>query len=329
MLSRYQRGSSKWITLFSVLLLGKMMVLMGCMVRHRLSPKKPNSRREVPLFSYEKETIQAQVQRLKEENTHWIEKVTFPSSMAPNWVTAYHYVQKEEENPPTIIILPILGGDYFFSKNCARYLARRGFSCLRFERTANPLEVGKGLIHTEMVLRHAIIDIRRVIDWLDQRGEVDLNRIGVAGISMGAIVAALALEVEPRINSAAILLGGADIATILTNSKENMVVRFREAVMQTNGIGLEQFYREATQNLVPVDPLSYASGVDPKCILMINARFDKVIPSPCPEKLWNTLGRPLWIRIPTGHDSSALFLWYIRYRILRHFRKALIEGGQR
>lgn len=329
MTNHYQRDSSKWITLLSVLLLGTMMVLMGCMMRHGPWPKKPNARHEIPLFSYEKEKVQAQVQRLKEENTHWIEKVTFPSSMAPYWVTVYHYVQKDGENPPTIIILPILGGNYFFSKNWARYLARRGFSCLRFERTANPLEAEKGLNHTEMVLRHAIIDIRRGIDWLDQRGKVDLNRIGVAGISMGAIVAALALEVEPRINSAAILLGGADIPTILTNSKENMVVRFRESVMRTNGIGLEQFYREATQTLVPVDPLSYASGVDPKRILMINARFDKVIPSPCPEKLWNTLGRPLWIRIPTGHDSSALYLWFIRYRILRHFRKALIEGEQR
>ncbi len=327
MANHSRKGYPKGISLFSVLFLWAMMVLTGCVVKYAPSPKKPYRVCEIPLFSYERENVQPRVQRLKEENTYWIEKVTFPSSMAPYWVTAYHYVQKPGKNPPTIIILPILGGNYFFSKNFARYLARRGFSCLRFERTADPLEAEKGLTHTEMVLRHAITDIRRTIDWLGQRGEGNSNRIGVAGISMGAIVAALALEVEPRISSAAILLGGGDIATILTTAKEDLVVRFREGIMRAKGIGLEQFHREATWKLAAIDPLSYASRADQKRILMINARFDKIVPSPCSEKLWNAMGRPMWIHIPTGHDSSALFIWYIRYRALKHFREAFAAEG--
>lgn len=217
--------------LFFVLLLTTMWRAWSCTISLNPSPREPLCEPEIPHFSYGMPELQPRVYRVKDEKTHWIEKITFPSSMVPSWVTAYHYVQKAGENPPTIIILPILGGDYFFSQNCARYLARRGFSCLRFERTANPLDAEKGLYHTEMVLRHGIIDIRRAIDWLVESGEGNVNRIGVLGISMGAIVAALALEVEPRIGSAAILLGGGDIATILATSSEDLVVRFREGVM--------------------------------------------------------------------------------------------------
>ncbi len=311
--------------LLSMLMIWLIIVLMGCTVRHDLSPKKPHPFFEIPLFSYEREELQPLVKRCKEKNTFRIEKVTFPSSLVPHWVTAYHYIQKSGENPPTIIVLPILGGNYFFSKSCARYLARHGFSCLRFERTANPLDPEKGLIHTEMALRHAIIDIRRSIDWLGRRGSGNLNRIGVLGISMGAIVAALAMEVEPRINAAAILLAGGDIATILATSKEHMVVQFRAGVMSTHGIDLQQFQKEASRILAPVDPLTYASRSDPKYILMVNARFDRVVPPPCSEKLWKALGRPLWIRIPTGHDSSALFFPYLRYRVLKHFKEAFAE----
>jgi len=299
-----------------------MMAPVGCVVRHNLSPEKPHPSVEIPLFSYKREALQPRIERLKEENTFYIERVTFPSSLAPHWVTAYHYTLKSGQDAPTIIILPILGGNYFFSKNCARYLARRGFSCLRFERTANPLDPEKGLTHTEMALRHAVIDIRRSIDWLGHRGGAHLNRIGVLGISMGAIVAVLASEVEPRIKAAAILLAGGDIATILATSKEHMVIRFRAGVMRTRGIDLQQFHEDATRILAPVDPLTYASGSDPKYILMVNARFDSVVPPPCSEKLWEALGRPLWIRIPTAHDSSALFLPYLRYRVLKHFREA-------
>lgn len=310
-----------------VLILLLIALLTGCTMSHEPSPRKSTPFAEIPRFSYEREELRPRVQRIEQENAFRVEKVTFPSSMAPHSVTAYHYVQKSGETLPTIIILPILAGDYFFSKNCARYLARKGFSCLRFERTVNPLEAEKGLVHTEMVFRHAIIDIRRAMDWLGQRGGGDSNRIGIVGISMGAIVAALTVEIEPRINAAAILLGGGDVATILAISREKLVVQFRDGLMRAHGIGLEHFQEEATRILVPIDPLTYAPRVHPRNILMVNARFDRVIPSPCSEKLWEALGRPLWIRIPTGHYSSALLLPYLRYRIFKHFRKVFAEEG--
>jgi hypothetical protein len=118
---------------------------MGCTMSHEPSPRKSTPFAEVPRFRYEREELRPRVQRAEEENAFRVQKVAFASSMAPHSVTAYHYVRKSGKTPPTIIILPILAGDYFFSKNCARYLARKGFSCLRFERTANPLEAEKGL----------------------------------------------------------------------------------------------------------------------------------------------------------------------------------------
>ncbi len=87
-----------------------MTVLMGCVARYDLSPKRLHLLFEIPLFSYERKELQPRVQRIKEEQTLSVEKVTFPSSMIPYWVTAYHYIQKSGENAPTIIVLPILGG---------------------------------------------------------------------------------------------------------------------------------------------------------------------------------------------------------------------------
>jgi hypothetical protein len=79
--------------------------------------------------------------------------------------------------------------------------------------------------------------------------------------------------------------------------------------------------------MTPVDPLVYASRTDPMRILMINAYFDQVIPYACSERLWEAMGRPLCITLPTGHYTAALYLWYIRYRIFIHFRECLgLEG---
>jgi hypothetical protein len=214
--------------------------------------------------------------------------------------------------------MPILGGTYYLSKDLAQYLVEGGFTCLRFERMADPLDAKRGLPHVEKCLRYAIIDLRRGIDWLVEVNGRDPNRIGVVGISMGAITAALALGVERRIGAAAIVLGGGDIANILTTSTERDVVRFRQDVMEARGLSLEQFHREATRLMTPVDPLTYASRTDPKQILLVNAYFDQVIPYDSSERLWEAMGRPLSITLPTGHYTAALYLWYIRYRIYFH-----------
>ncbi len=312
-------------SVFLLLLVGTA-VQAGCTVI-KPSVRKPSDGLEIPHFRYEKEELEPRVHWVKEKKTYRIEKISFPSSMTPYQVTGYLYDPKAKVTPPTIIIIPILGGNYFFSKNCANYLTQRGFSCLRFERTTDPFDVEKGLHHTERVLWHSVIDFRRVIDWLVEGKGRNPNRIGVMGVSMGAIVAALALAVEPRIAPGAIILGGGDIATILATSKERRVVRFREGVVRAKGMTLEQFHEEASRVMAPVDPLAYATRADPKSILMVNGRFDRTIPYDCSEKLWQAMGRPLWITIPTGHYSAVLFLWHIRHQILIHFRKWFgVEG---
>ncbi len=304
-----------------VLLLVALVAQLGCMATYKPVVRRPIDHPEIPHFRYEREVLNPRIERVKDEKSYWIEKLTFPSSMVPYRVTAYHYRPKSGERPPTILIIPILGGNYFFSKNIAKYLARKGYSTLRFERTTDPLEAEKGLHHTERVLRHGIIDLRRTIDWLTDSDDVRSHRIGLVGISMGAIVAALAVEVEPRIGPASIILGGGNIAAILTSSKENGVVRFREKIMQGKGISLEQFHEEAANVMAPVDPLAYASRADPEDILMFTGRFDRVIPYEHSKKLWRAMGKPMWIRMPTGHYTSVLLLKYIRNRIWLHFEE--------
>jgi len=322
MKKRSWKGFNKGACLFFVLLLAGSVLLPECTIKFKPLERRPRYEAEIPHFRYEKETLQAQVHPIKDEKTYWIEKVTFPSSLQSNQVTGYLYHPKSQDNPPIILVIPILAGSYSFSKNVSEYLVKKGFSCLRFERIESPLDAEKGLQHTEMLLRHAIIDFRRVIDWLVERNGGRPSRIGVTGISMGAIAAALALEVEPRIGAAAIILGGGNIATILATSRESLVVRFQEGVMGAKGMTIEQFHEEATRLLAPVDPLTYASRVDPHRILMVNARFDWVIPYQNSKRLWEAMGRPFWIRLPTGHYTAVLYLWYIRYRIYIHFKKS-------
>ncbi len=62
-------------------------------------------------------------------------------------------------------------------------------------------------------------DFRRTIDVLASRPEIDPNRIGATGISLGGIVAATAAGGEPRIYRAAFVLAGGDLLQIIHHAR--------------------------------------------------------------------------------------------------------------
>jgi dienelactone hydrolase len=316
----FQKPATRWICVVLLLLLLGIGGSWGCSLKPGPPVWDPIERPEIAYFQYEKEAIQPDIERVEDRKGYWIEKIVFPSSMDGAQVTGYSYHPKSVDTGPIILIIPVLGGSYFFSENTAQYLVRQGFRCIRFERTADPLDAEKGLLHTERVLRHAIIDLRRTIDWLIETDPGVKNRIGVMGVSMGAIVTTLAIEVEPRIGPATIILGGGDIATILATSREGRVVRFREGVMAAEGWTIEAFHKKARQLMAPVDPLTYASRVNPTTVLMANGRYDTTIPYHLSEKLWEAMGKPRWIRTPTGHYSTVVYLPYLQHQAYLHFR---------
>ena len=76
-------------------------------------------------------------------------------------------------------------------------------------------------------MRQAVCDVRRAAVWLAARPDVEPQRIGVAGISLGGIVSALAAAVDPAIRDGAFLLAGGDLSSILWGMPEGAAYRKR------------------------------------------------------------------------------------------------------
>ncbi len=74
-------------------------------------------------------------------------------------------------------------------------------------------------------MRQAVCDVRRAAVWLAARPDVDRQRLGVSGISLGGIVSSLAAAVDPAIREGAFLLAGGDLATILWEMPEGAAYR--------------------------------------------------------------------------------------------------------
>ena len=214
------------------------------------------------------------------------------------------------EKVPAVIVLHILGGDFPLSRLFCNALAQHGVAALfvkmpyygpRRDPAVSRRMISPDPRETVEGMTQAILDIRRAAAWLAARDEIDAERLGVFGISLGGITGALAATAEPRLTSVCLLLAGGDLGKVAWESPE--LAKVRQQWLAGGGTR-EDFMTILGQ----VDPVRYAKSVHGRRILLMNATDDEVIPKVCTESLWQSFGKPPihWFR--GGHYSC---IWHL------------------
>lgn len=269
---------------------------------------------------------------LGRERNHFaytFQKLTYPSIESGKEVRAYFYRPSGRGPFPVVVILPITEGD-FFTEHFARFLAEQRFAVLRYESRGEfsviipRSQTGRGALQRFKDYFHAYaVDILRGIDWLESQPEIDRARIGLFGISQGAVVGSLVAGLDPRIRSGVFILGGGGLAGILSSTEEKGLAQLRERILLSGEFPENSFHHEADAAFSLIDPLTYAHCVKPSTMLLVDARFDRVILPTYADLLWNKMGKPPRLQLPAGHYTAGLFLPYIRSATLRHFQSTL------
>jgi cephalosporin-C deacetylase-like acetyl esterase len=250
--------------------------------------------------------------------------VTFPSPVKTphernNTVHAEYYRPKQEGKRPAVIVLHILGGDFTLSRLFCHSLNQSGTAALfvkmpyygpRREPGVRRRMIAEDPQETVEGMTQAVLDIRRAAAFLASRDEIDPEQIGILGVSLGGITAALAAEAEPRINNVCLLLAGGDFPRIAAESRE--FAKQREAFKRSGKDG-DEFNRIIRQ----IDPLRYAELLKNRRMLMLNAKDDEVIPPACTHALWEAAGKPEIVWLDGGH-----------YSVIRHLPAALHRANR-
>ncbi len=103
-----------------------------------------------------------------------------------------HLPQNNKKVYPAILMLHGFTGhkaeSHFLFTKTARALTDAGFACLRFDFTGSGDSEGD---FKNMTILSELLDAKAALDFLMQQPEIELNRIGVLGFSLGGCVAAL------------------------------------------------------------------------------------------------------------------------------------------
>jgi dienelactone hydrolase len=218
-----------------------------------------------------------------------------------------------------ILVFPILSGGEPLSRGIGKALARAGFVALVLDQKEELFDPKTAdMKFTDAVLRQAVSDARKAINWLEQRDDIDPKRIGCAGISMGGILACLVDAVEPRVSASVWLLAGGDLLEILAVTREPGLRKARENWLKTSGTTVEKFLNENRGKLI--GPLKYAAHIDPAHAMMVTATLDRVIPRSNADRLWEATGRPARRLIPLGHFTALMAYPLSKRWVVKFFR---------
>ena len=228
-------------------------------------------------------------------------------------------MQKKDGKFPVVLIMPLSGHIDFAAKGFARKFVSNGINCAILHDRDFDLEDTMSAEEVENYFSQTVLDARQALDYLAGRQEVDKDKFGCMGFSLGGIKAGLISGADERIKYSVIGLAGGSIADITVNSKNKGM---RDYIKEMWGLGIdsETIYDELS-NKVVTDPLELGGYIDARNVLMYIASFDKVIPRQCCEKLREIIGCPETVYFFTGHYGSFLYLPYAEDKSLSFFKQ--------
>ena len=258
-------------------------------------------------FEYDRTPLNTVVESIDDSSSFWRkEKITFDAAYGGERVIAYLFVPKAVEPPyQTVVYWPGTGP---LNTRTFEGLPERDFTeliitsgrALLFPVYKGSFERGTGEVpdsRTEpSAFRDWIIqlskDLRRSIDYLETRDDIDMNRIAFYGMSGGAAMGPMALAVENRFRAAVLIVGGFPV----------------------------QDLPDVEEAISTIDPLNHAPRVKTP-VLMVNGKEDFVFP-------YETSQRPMFELLgtadvdkehklyPGGHGLLGLFMKQIRGDVL-------------
>lgn len=271
----------------------------------------------IRLFDYPADHQIISLERKRDWGWHlfWKGTISLSSPVTKKKITAdfsYYPVGDKNTPSPLVIILPSMLGVGPVESHMARYFGRKGISTLLVDLNGELTDPKNSIDKIDPNLRESMGRFRSLVDWALTRQEIDKNKISVLGVSLGGILGALFLGIEPRLNSGTFFAAGAPLSKIFAFGRERLVSKFRLNCMQKHKLESPEKFQEFLDRNVLLDPIHFLSHRSAEDVFLISARYDQIVPAETQDDLWEAFGRPLRRTVHGGHlVGVGSFIFYL------------------
>jgi dienelactone hydrolase len=245
-------------------------------------------------FGYDRgAALQVQSRQVAGGRAGTVQDLSFTSPRGGR-VPAYLVLPASKGRHPAVVLLHGSGGDRRELLGLAAGLAARGIVGMTIDSPVARLQTQTlpaglaGVRRRSALLEQEVLDLRRAVDVLLARPEVDPGRLGFLGFSAGARSGAILAGVEPRIGSFVLISGGADPVS---------------AYVRGAGPALRE---QIIPLLRQVDPLHWIAKARPNTIFFQDGKRDEVVPRSALVALIRAAPKPQRVRwYDTGHSPNG------------------------
>lgn len=241
--------------------------------------------------------LQDSIKLIDENNDFKLFKITY-RSIHDKKVSGLLSIPNNAKNPlPVIILLHGLGDektvDYVASGN--DIFINNDYAVLRIDivnhgdRFENNYEfdfTGKYKYWSRDIVSQTVFDLRRAIDFIYTRKELDAGRIGFFGISLGGIAGTIFCGVDDRVQVPVLVLAGGQLNLLF---------------------GGKALSANAKDYVSIIEPINYVKLIAPRPLLMLNAVNDEIVPPMMSKLLFKNADEPkniIWY--PAKHHTIPL-----------------------
>jgi dienelactone hydrolase len=256
-----------------------------------------------------------------------IYRVQFPSPVttatpANNTVHAEYYLPEGKGPFPGVIVLDITAGNQALSRHLSIYLAQKKIAALFVQMAYYGPRRPPGsklrllmpnIQHSLEAIRQTVLDLRVASAWLEARPEVDRQRLGIMGTSLGSFMAALTAEMEPKLGRVVVLLGGGGVVEAYYDHPQAAPYR---KVYEALG-GTKQ---KLARILAPADPLTCAANLKDHKLLILAGKRDNIVPPKMAEALWKASGQQKIVWYDCTHYGALVYLAAALDHIVQHLQ---------
>ena len=242
--------------------------------------------------------------------------LSFPSPVKTdipenNTVYAEYFVPSSAsagEKVPAVLVLDILDGAAVVARGEAVWLAQHGVACLfvhmahygpRRPAGSKVRMLSPNIEVTLAAIRQTVFDCRCATAWLASRPEIDANRLGLVGTSLGSIIGANVAGAEPRLKNVCLLLpAGGLVDALYDHPKAKPYLPLLE---------LAGGKKAMKKIIAPADPITYAPQLKERNLLIVAASRDDVLPPSAATALWEACGKQKIVWFDSTHVGAAAF----------------------
>ncbi|HTE18137.1 MAG TPA: alpha/beta hydrolase [Armatimonadota bacterium] len=186
---------------------------------------------------------------------------------------------------PCVLLLHALSSDKdAMVRLFGRALAERGLASLALdahlhgERGGGPSEP-LGPLEYVRLARESILEYRHALDYLGTRADVDAERTGLLGYSLGAMMGCILAGVDERVRASLFMVAGDMVRTHLER--------------------IPPFLRRMAD---PISPVNFVPHISPRPVFFINGKWDATVPTAAATLLHEAARDPkqvVWVE--AGH----------------------------